>query len=127
MTTSTSGVERFQQAEADGDSESQLRRRSPAARAASGHEAGARSPVLFNMVASLNWIQDGTAVGIDYPAKTRNAILSAHRRIYLAIEVGDPEMAEAAIRIHVGEFADHAERYYAHVLDAPLRWDQVDT
>jgi GntR family transcriptional regulator, transcriptional repressor for pyruvate dehydrogenase complex len=86
----------------------------------------AQNPVLFNMAASLNWIQDGTAVGIDYPAKTRNAILSAHRRIYLAIEAGDPEMAEAAMRIHIGEFADHAERHYAHVLEAPLRWDQVD-
>jgi DNA-binding FadR family transcriptional regulator len=87
----------------------------------------AKNPVLFNMVNSLNWIQDGTAVGIDYPAKTRNAILSAHRRIYLAIEAGDPEMAEAAMRIHIGEFADHAERHYAHVLEAPLRWDQVDS
>jgi GntR family transcriptional repressor for pyruvate dehydrogenase complex len=86
----------------------------------------AKNPVLFNMVGSLNWIQDGTAVGIDYPSSTRNAILSAHRRIYLAIEAGDPEMAEAAMRIHIGEFADHAERHYAHVLEAPLRWDQVD-
>jgi DNA-binding FadR family transcriptional regulator len=87
----------------------------------------AKNPVLFNMVASLNWIQDGTAVGIDYPAKTRNAIVSAHRRIYQALEAGDPQMAEAAMRIHIGEFADHAERHYAHVLDQPLRWDQVDT
>jgi GntR family transcriptional regulator, transcriptional repressor for pyruvate dehydrogenase complex len=86
----------------------------------------AQNPVLYNMVNSLNWIQDGTAVGIDYAAKTRNAILSAHRRIYLAIEAGDPEMAEAAMRIHIGEFADHAERHYAHVMEAPLRWDQVD-
>jgi GntR family transcriptional regulator, transcriptional repressor for pyruvate dehydrogenase complex len=86
----------------------------------------AQNPVLFNMAASLNWIQDGTAVGIDYSPNTRNAILSAHRRIYLAIEAGDPEMAEAAMRIHIGEFADHAERYYSHVLEAPLRWDQVD-
>ncbi len=42
------------------------------------------------------------------------------------IEAGDPEMAEAAMRIHIGEFADHAERHYAHVMEAPLRWDQVD-
>jgi GntR family transcriptional repressor for pyruvate dehydrogenase complex len=89
--------------------------------------AASKNPVLFNMVASLNWIQDGTAVGIDYPGRTRNAIVSAHRRIYLALEAGDPQMAEAAMRIHIGEFADHAERNYAHVLDQPLRWDQVDT
>ena len=87
----------------------------------------AKNPVLFNMVASLNWIQDGTAVGIDYVPETRDAIVSAHRRIYLALEAGDAEMAEAAMRIHIGEFASYAERNYAHVLDQPLRWDQVDT
>jgi DNA-binding FadR family transcriptional regulator len=87
----------------------------------------AKNPVLFNMVASLNWIQDGTALGIDYVPETRDAIVSAHRRIYLALEAGDAEMAEAAMRIHIGEFASYAERNYAHVLDQPLRWDQVDT
>lgn len=87
----------------------------------------AKNPVLFNMVASLNWIQDGTALGIDYVPETRDAIVAAHRRIYKAIEARDPEMAEAAMRIHIGEFAAYAERNYAHVLDQPLRWDQVDT
>jgi GntR family transcriptional repressor for pyruvate dehydrogenase complex len=87
----------------------------------------AKNPVLFNMVASLNWIQDGTALGIDYIPETRDAIVSAHRRIYHAIEAGDADMAEAAMRIHIGEFAAYAERNYAHVLEQPLRWDQVDT
>lgn len=89
-------------------------------------EAG-KNPVLYNMVASLNWIVDGTALGIDYLPETREAILQAHKRIYLAIEAGNPEMAEAAMRLHIGEFAAYAERKYAHVLDQPLRWDQVDT
>jgi hypothetical protein len=31
------------------------------------------------------------------------------------------------MRIHIGEFASYAERHYAHVLEQPLRWDQVDT
>lgn len=87
----------------------------------------AKNPVLFNMVASLNWIQDGTALGIDYVPETRDAIVAAHRRIYLAIEAANADMAEAAMRIHIGEFAAYAERNYAHVLDQPLRWDQVDT
>jgi DNA-binding FadR family transcriptional regulator len=87
----------------------------------------AKNPVLYNMVASLNWIQDGTAVGINYAPETREAIINAHRRIYTAIEAGDAEMAEAAMRIHIGEFAAYAERHYPHVLEQPLRWDQVDT
>ncbi|MGV1047015.1 MAG: FadR/GntR family transcriptional regulator [Solirubrobacterales bacterium] len=86
-----------------------------------------KNPVLYNMVASLNWIQDGTALGIDYVPETRSAIVKAHKRIYQAIEAGNPDMAEAAMRVHIGEFAAYAERKYAHVLDRPLRWDQVDT
>lgn len=86
----------------------------------------ARNPVLLKMVASLNWIQDGTALGIGYEPEARTAILAAHRRIYKAIEAGDPEMAEAAMRLHIGEFTDYAEKNYAYVLDQPLRWDQVD-
>jgi GntR family transcriptional regulator, transcriptional repressor for pyruvate dehydrogenase complex len=89
--------------------------------------AASKNPVLYNMVASLNWIIDGTAMGIDYAPETRDAIVAAHRRIFVAIEAGDTDMAEAAMRIHIGEFAAHAERNYAHVLDQPLRWDQVDT
>lgn len=88
--------------------------------------AAARNTVLFNMVASLNWIQDGTAVGIDYGPANREAILTAHRRIYLAIEAADAEMAEAAMRVHIGEFASFAEHHSGDVLDAPLRWEQVD-
>jgi DNA-binding FadR family transcriptional regulator len=87
----------------------------------------ARNPVLLNMVASLNWIQDGTAVGIDYEPAARNAIIGAHRRIYKAVETQDADMAEAAMRIHIGEFADYAEKHYAYVLDQPLRWEHVDS
>lgn len=86
----------------------------------------AKNPVLYNMVASLNWIQDGTALGIDYAPENRTAILEAHNRIYAAIESGAGETAETAMRVHIGEFAEHAELHYAHVLEAPLRWDQVD-
>jgi GntR family transcriptional regulator, transcriptional repressor for pyruvate dehydrogenase complex len=89
--------------------------------------AAGKNPVLFNMVASLNWIQDGTALGIDYVPATRDSIVKAHKRIYAAIEAGNPDMAEAAMRVHIGEFAAYAEKKFRHVLDQPLRWDQVDT
>lgn len=86
----------------------------------------AKNPVLYNMAVSLNWIQDGTALGIDYAPEAREAIIGAHRRIYTAIGAGDAAMAEAAMRIHIGEFASYAKRNYGHVLEQPLRWDQVD-
>jgi DNA-binding FadR family transcriptional regulator len=86
----------------------------------------AGNPVLFHMVSSLSWIEDGTALGIEYARETHRPIISAHRRIYAAIEAGDPDMAEAAMRLHVGAFAKYAEENYGRVLDHPLRWDQVN-
>lgn len=85
----------------------------------------AGNPVLFHMAASLSWIEDGSVVGIDYTREARPPIISAHRRIYAAIEERDPELAEAAMRVHLGEFAKYAEEHYRKALDHPLRWDQV--
>jgi GntR family transcriptional regulator, transcriptional repressor for pyruvate dehydrogenase complex len=87
------------------------------------HAAG--NPVLFHFAASLAWIEDGTVLGIDYADETRKPIIAAHRRIFKAIEASDGEMAEAAMRLHVGAFAKYARKNFARVLDQPLRWDQV--
>lgn len=83
------------------------------------------NPVLFHMAASLGWIEDGTVVGISYPEDTRKPIIKAHRQIYSAIKAQNGEMAEAAMRLHVGDFARHAEEHFSSVLEQPLRWDQV--
>jgi len=85
----------------------------------------AGNPVLFHMAASLSWIEDGSVVGIDYTRETREPIIAAHRRIEAALLARDADMAEASMRIHVGEFAKYAERNFEKVLDQPLRWDQV--
>jgi hypothetical protein len=29
--------------------------------------------------------------------------------------------------VHIGDFATYLERKFPHVVDAPLRWDQVDS
>jgi DNA-binding FadR family transcriptional regulator len=86
----------------------------------------AGNPVLFHMASSLAWIEDGTAVGISYARETHRPIVAAHRRIYAAIEAKDPQMAEAAMRLHVGEFATYAEQNYPRLLEEPLRWEQLD-
>lgn len=85
----------------------------------------AGNPVLFHMVSSLSWIEDGTALGIDYAPETHEPIIAAHKRIYAAIEAGDAELADAAMRLHVGAFAKYAEKNFRRILDHPLRWDQV--
>lgn len=85
----------------------------------------AGNPVLFHLAASLAWIDDGTVVGITYSADTRKPIIKAHKQIYKAIEARDADLAEAAMRLHIGDFARHAESKFATVLNEPLRWDQV--
>jgi GntR family transcriptional regulator, transcriptional repressor for pyruvate dehydrogenase complex len=85
----------------------------------------AGNPVLFHMAASLAWIDDGTVVGINYSADTREPIIKHHKQIYKAIEAQDGDLAEAAMRLHIGDFARHAEAKFAMVLSQPLRWEQV--
>lgn len=87
----------------------------------------AGNPVLFHMAASLSWIEDGTALGISYTRQTRKPIIAAHHRIEAALEARDEGMAEAAMKLHVGEFAKYAEQNYEKVLDHPLRWDQASS
>ena len=38
----------------------------------------------------------------------------------------DSERATAAMAAHIGDFATYLERKFPRVLDAPVRWNQVD-
>lgn len=81
---------------------------------------------VFSLVtASLNWIVDGTAIGVEYPEAVRSSVAKEHGRIYQAIKSGDGDRAAAAMAVHMGDFATYLERFYPHLVDAPLRWDQV--
>ena len=91
--------------------------------AAIGHASGNR---LFDLLlSSLSRITDGTALGVDYPERRRRAVLQAHERIYDRIAAHDPDGAADAARQHIREFAQYLDRYYRHVVDQPLRWDQI--
>lgn len=93
------------------------------------HEIIARSSgnqVFSLVISSLNWIIDGTPLGVDYPLDVRRSICAEHQRIYAALRDRDSARASAAMAVHIGDFATYLERYYPSILDAPLRWDQVD-
>lgn len=88
-----------------------------------GHASGNQ---LFDyLLSSLSSIMDATILGVDYPEKRRRAVLEAHERIYERIAAQDADGAAEAMRRHIDEFARYLERYYQHVLEQPLRWDQV--
>jgi DNA-binding FadR family transcriptional regulator len=86
----------------------------------------AGNPVFGLIIASLNWIIDGTALGVEYPPESRQAVASEHGRIYAAIAARDPERASAAMAVHMGDYVAYLGRRYPEVIDQPLRWEQVD-
>lgn len=88
------------------------------------HASG--NDVFALMISSLNWIIDGTPLGVDYPADVRKSVATEHARIYRAIAKRDPDRASAAMAVHIADFATYLERFYPSVLEMPLRWDQVD-
>jgi GntR family transcriptional regulator, transcriptional repressor for pyruvate dehydrogenase complex len=82
--------------------------------------------VFALMTSSLNWIIDGTPLGVDYPESVRKSVLTEHGRIYRAIAKHDPDRASAAMAVHIADYATYLERFYPSVLEMPLRWDLVD-
>ncbi len=89
------------------------------ARAAGNHVFGL-------VITSLNWISDATPLGVDYPEDVRKSVAKEHGRIYQAIKAREGARASAAMSVHVSDFAAYVERYYPTIVDAPLRWDQLD-
>jgi GntR family transcriptional repressor for pyruvate dehydrogenase complex len=87
--------------------------------------AASGNDLFAYLVSSLHWIIDGTVLGVDYPERQRKAVWAAHGRVYEAIRSGDPRRARDAMRDHLAEFATYVQRKYPHVMDKPLRWDQV--
>jgi DNA-binding FadR family transcriptional regulator len=81
---------------------------------------------LFDfLLSSLSWITDGTVLGVDYPLKTRRAVLEAHVRIYDRIIAQDSAGAAKEMQEHITEFRRYLVRFFPHVVNQPLRWDQV--
>jgi GntR family transcriptional repressor for pyruvate dehydrogenase complex len=85
----------------------------------------AGNQVFSLMTASLNWIVDGTVLGVEYPKKVRASVAKEHGRIYQAIKSGDGDRAAAAMAVHMGDYVAYLERFYPTVVDAPLRWDEL--
>lgn len=88
--------------------------------------AGAAGNQVFSLViTSLAWICDASALGVEYTLASRESVAREHRRIYDAIESRDGDRAAAAMAVHLADFATYLERFYPHIVEAPLRWDQV--
>lgn len=68
-------------------------------------------------------IFDGTAVGVDYNERRRQAVLKAHRRILDALKLRDGDASEAAMTDHIDEYSKYMARRYPEALARPITWD----
>jgi DNA-binding FadR family transcriptional regulator len=77
------------------------------------------------LLSSLHWIDDGTALGVQYPEWTRKVVAKAHRRVYEAIKKHDADVAYNAMAAHSREYQRYLEEKYPELLDQLIRWDRL--
>ena len=64
----------------------------------------------------------GAVHGVQYPIQRRRAVLKAHQRIFDAIDGGDQDGAEEAMRTHIDEYLTYALKKYPEVMDKQITW-----
>jgi GntR family transcriptional regulator, transcriptional repressor for pyruvate dehydrogenase complex len=82
----------------------------------------AGSSVLRVFNDTLKSIADGAVVGVEYPARRRLAVATAHEKVVDALRTGDPLAAGEAMRAHVGEAGDFWSRKYPELISRSVRW-----
>jgi DNA-binding FadR family transcriptional regulator len=87
--------------------------------------ASSGNQVFSYLILALNWIIDGSAVGIEFSRPQLSGTYKAHERIAKAIAAGDPEEAREAMEAHVNEFATYLKKRYPTVLRRPIRWENL--
>lgn len=89
------------------------------------HEAIAWSsgnPMHGFLVEALLEMIDDAALGVDYPARYRTAVVNAHSRVYKALKNRDTQASMTAMRRHLDDFVGHATRQHPDRLTQPVSW-----
>ena len=81
--------------------------------------------VFGYLLSSLHWINDGTAMGVQYPVWAQKVVANAHARIYAALAAGDVEVATKEMTDHSQNYADYLRERYPEILDHVIRWDPL--
>lgn len=84
---------------------------------------GANNPIFSYLLNSLNWITDGSALGVHYPNPARKSVLVHHETVCAAIERHDPDAASAAMRAHLGDTVDYFQAKHGAVMERKLTWE----
>jgi GntR family transcriptional regulator, transcriptional repressor for pyruvate dehydrogenase complex len=78
------------------------------------------------LTSSLNWISDASVLGVRYPLDARRSVCQEHGRIQQAIADREGDRAEAAMSVHLGDFAAYVHKNFPLSVAAELSWDEVD-
>lgn len=83
---------------------------------------GSGNALFHCTVDALIRLLDGTAVGIDYPARGRKVILQAHQAIHDAIIAEDADRSEALMRKHLEDYHRYLNKSHPEALEQPIVW-----
>ena len=86
---------------------------------------GAGNPVFALLIGSLDYIADGSRLGVEFPLARRKAVVKAHQTIYEAVKAGDAPMANAEMARHVEAFRRYTEKHHAGAAASVLRWRDI--
>jgi DNA-binding FadR family transcriptional regulator len=84
---------------------------------------GTHNPLIGYIANSLDWIIDGSPLGVQYSRADRRSVLDIHAEIAEAIEAGKATEASLAMRRHMSDSAQYFERKYPKVMDQVVTWE----
>lgn len=86
--------------------------------------AWASGNALFGyLVDAMDGVFVGAALGVAYPRRLRAKVLEADAAILAAIEDGDPDAAEGAMRAHVAQWTSYLRESFPSELSRPIAWN----
>lgn len=88
--------------------------------------AAASGNALFaHLIDAIDGIFEGSALGVEYPQHRRSKVHEAHRAVLDAIDSGDPQAAEDAMREHVVALAEYVTKKFPTAVSKPVTWESL--
>lgn len=84
---------------------------------------GAKNPIISFITNSLDWVIDGSTLGIKFTKTDRRSVLKAHREICEAIASGDSDDAYEAMKRHLSDTARYFEKKFPDVMSQVVTWE----
>lgn len=84
---------------------------------------GGENPIVSYITNSLDWIIDGSALGVQYSKADRMSVLKAHREISKAVAAGDSDLAYQAMKRHLADTEKYFEKKYPSAMSKVVTWE----